>query len=262
MKNVLTIAGSDPSGGAGIQADIKTISAHNCYATSVITALTSQNTIGVKCVFNVPGNVFDSQLRTVLEDIHPDAIKIGMLGNEEIVEILCRILNELPARPPIVLDTIMISTSGHRLLTRNAIRMMCEGLFPLCSLITPNLPEAEYMLGENIQDMGKSAEALARHYGCNVLLKGGHSSGHVMTDYLCRKEGDIYTTISYEEQRIQSHNLHGTGCTLSSAIASNLALGKDLQTAVKDAKHYISKAIQAGSKFNIGHGNGPLWHFI
>lgn len=256
MKTVLTIAGSDSIGGAGIQGDIKTISALGCYAMSVVTALTAQNTDGVDGVFEIPGEFVKAQMKSVFSDIFPDAVKIGMLGNENIINAVSDVLENYNA-VNVVIDPVMVSTSGKSLLSKTGIDVLENRLFPLSDLITPNLPEAEALTGIKInsrKDMEKAAESLFDTCRGSVLLKGGHMSGSA-ADLLF--DGNAFTW--FESKRILNSNTHGTGCTLSSAIAVFLARGLNLKHSVLEAKKYISGAIADG--LDLGHGNGPLNHF-
>ena len=243
MEVVLTIAGSDSSAGAGIQQDLKTIVAHGCYGATVITSITSQNTLGVQASLTVPAGVVASQINAVLTDLEPAAIKIGMIPNkavaEAIVDELKPYLQQHPV--PVVYDPVMVSTSGFDLMQPDAIQYITTHLFPLCTLITPNMPEAA-RLGIILSPY-------------TYLLKGGHADGDVMTDVLHLPNG---TTAEYSTERIVTRNLHGTGCTLSSAIASNLALGCSIQDAVSKAKAFITAAIRRSADVNIGGGNGPI----
>lgn len=255
MKTALTIAGSDSGGGAGVQADIKTMTANGVYAMSVITALTAQNTIGLKSVMEVPPQFIREQLESVFDDIFPDAVKIGMIPNKDI---MCVIADEIEKYnvKNIVLDTVMISTSGTRLMEDSAILMLKKRLMPKASLVTPNIPEIEVLSGISInyrEDMVAAAKLISDIYGCAVLCKGGHFKGS--SDDL------LYCNGKYEwfnEKRIDNPNTHGTGCTLSSAIASNLAKGYDMTESVKRAKEYITGALKA--MLDLGKGNGPLHH--
>ncbi len=256
MKKVLTIAGSDCSGGAGIQADIKTMTVHKVYAMSVITALTAQNTTGITGVFDVSADFISQQLDSVFTDIMPNTIKIGMVSNVEAINCISESLIKYNAQK-VVVDPVMISTSGKKLLNDDAITALKEKLLPLSYLITPNIPEAEILSGIEIynkKDMEKAAEILYDFIGCNVLIKGGHSIGNA-DDLLYT--GDL---IWFNGSRIENNNTHGTGCTLSSAIASNLANGFSLIQSVKKAKEYVSDAIN--SKMDIGAGIGPLNHMF
>lgn len=254
MKTCLTIAGSDSSGGAGIQADIKTMSANGVYAMSVITALTAQNTTGVRAVEEVSEGFLASQMDAVFEDIFPDSVKIGMLSSSNIIKIISEKLKFYNAKN-IVLDPVMVATSGARLIKEDAVSSLTSLLFPLSRVITPNIPEAEILCGFNIQndaDMLKSAIAIYEKYGCAVLLKGGHNINDA-NDLLY--DGKEYW---FEGKRIDNPNTHGTGCTLSSAIASNLAKGFELKDAVKRAKDYISTCLAA--MLDLGKGRGPMAH--
>lgn len=260
---ILTIAGSDPSGGAGIQADIKTISALGGYAASVITAITAQNTLGVQAVFPLKKEEILSQLHSVLDDLRPQSIKLGMLPHTDCIDALTQILTKLLHKPVVVCDPVMISTSGRRLMATDAVEKLQSELFPLCTLITPNLHEASFLCQNEISHIDQMKEQvflLAQRYNTSILIKGGHLEGNRVCDVLY----DIHTSKIhiFESPRIHSHNLHGTGCTLSSAIATNLANGKNLVEAVGLAKQYMNQAIEYGKKLKIGQGNGPLWHFF
>lgn len=266
--SVLSIAGSDSGGGAGIQADIKAISATGSYAACAITAITAQNTLGVKEVFPVPVPVVCSQIRAVLEDITIDAVKIGMLYSADAIDSVAGTLSEFESRS-IVLDPVMVSTSGHRLIEEDAVRMLVCRLFPLCRVITPNIPEAEALTGMKIcssSDLRKVAEALfelARTKGKNpclsILLKGGHLESDCLLDLFFNAETGQF--IEFSKPRTDTVNTHGTGCTLSSALASFLAQGKELDEAVRLAETYISKAISSAVDYETGHGHGPVNHF-
>lgn len=255
MIPVLTIAGSDCSGGAGIQADIKTISAHRMYAMSVITALTAQNTTGVSAVSAVTGEMVKAQLDSVFTDIFPKAVKIGMLCNEEIVLAVAERLKFYKAEN-VVIDPVMLSTSGRALLDDKAVSAAEKELFPLARVVTPNIPEAVRLCGMEIrgaESVEKAAETLKRKYGCAVLIKGGHGTDGC-NDFLLDDKGYVFRS-----PRIENPNTHGTGCTLSSAIACGLAKGLPLSESVRLAKEYITGAIKDGMK--LGKGNGPLNHF-
>ena len=255
MKKVLTIAGSDCSGGAGIQADIKTMTANNVYAMSAITALTAQNTTGVTGIVNIAPEFVKSQLEMIFEDIFPDAIKIGMVSSPEIVEAIEYELIKYKAKN-IVLDPVMVATSGSNLVENSAIKIMQEKLFPLAKLITPNIPEAEVLSGIKIKDekdMERAAKIIYENHGCAVLLKGGHSINDA--NDLLYENGKAKWFFG---KRIDNKNTHGTGCTLSSAIASNLAKGYTPEESVQRAKNYISDALLA--MLDIGKGSGPLNH--
>lgn len=255
MKTCLTIAGSDSSGGAGIQADLKTMTVNGVYAMSVITALTAQNTLGVSGILDVSPEFITSQMDAVFTDIYPDAIKIGMVSSPEIVEAIAKSLEKYEAKN-IVLDPVMVATSGAVLLKEEAMDSLINRLIPLADVITPNIPEGEILVSmkiENEADMEKAAETIGEKYNCAVLLKGGHKVNDA-NDLLYRK-GDFKWFLS---ERIDNNNTHGTGCTLSSAIAANLAKGEDLNQAIKNAKEYLTGALRAG--LNLGKGSGPLMH--
>ena len=254
-KAVLTIAGSDSSGGAGIQADIKTMMANGVYAMSAITALTAQNTLGVAGILETAPEFLEKQLNCIFTDIRPDAVKIGMLCGADMIRAAAKKLREYHA-VNIVLDPVMVSTSGSRLLSREAVEEMKARMFPLADLVTPNIPEGEVLTGKRIEspeDMEKAAETIACTYGCAVLLKGGHQAGSA--DDLLYRDGSFRW---YPGRRIANPNNHGTGCTLSSAIASNLAKGFSMEEAVEKAKKYISGALEA--MLDLGRGNGPMDH--
>ena len=255
MKTVLTIAGSDCSGGAGIQADIKTITAHKLYAMSAITALTAQNTTGVYGIMDVTPEFLKNQLDCVFNDIYPDAIKIGMVSNVKLIEVIAERLKLINAKN-IVVDPVMISTSGSRLLEEEARQTLMTKLIPLATVITPNIPEAEVLSGmkiSTVEDMENAAAIIAGEYDGAVLVKGGHSLNDA-NDLLYWKGEKQW----FYGERIDNPNTHGTGCTLSSAIASNLAKGFSLLESVKLAKDYISGALKAN--LNLGKGSGPLDH--
>ncbi|HWP79717.1 MAG TPA: bifunctional hydroxymethylpyrimidine kinase/phosphomethylpyrimidine kinase [Candidatus Acidoferrum sp.] len=254
MKVVLTIAGSDSSGGAGIQADIKTIAAHGLYAESVITALTAQNTTGVYGILEAPPEFVAQELSCVFEDIPPDAVKIGMVSSVAIMEAIAQGLKKYKAKN-IVVDPVMVATSGGRLMADGATGGLAKHLFPLATVITPNLPEAEVLSGMEVKNRSGMLEAAKKVYheiGAAVLVKGGHL-GTCADDLLYDGAPVWFTT-----DRVDTKNTHGTGCTLSSAIAANLAMGADLATAVQNAKDYITGALNAG--LNLGKGCGPLDH--
>lgn len=257
MKTVLTIAGSDCSGGAGIQADIKTMIMNGVYAMSVITALTAQNTTGVFGIQESPVEFVDQQMDCVFQDIFPDAIKIGMLSSPEIMHHVAAGLQKYEARH-IVLDPVMVSTSGHRLMRKEAEETLQKELFPLAEVITPNIPEAEVLTGLKITDadsMELAARAISNEFHISVLLKGGHRVEDA--NDLLYTDGK---TQWLKGERIDNPNTHGTGCTLSSAIASNLAKGYDLTDSVIRAKSYLTDALRAG--LNLGKGSGPLDHSL
>lgn len=257
MKTALTIAGSDSSGGAGIQADLKTMTAHGVYGMSAITALTAQNTTGVCGILEVDKEFLIKQLDCIFTDIFPDSVKTGMLSSSEIIRIAADKLKEYKARN-IVVDPVMVATSGARLISEEAIGTLKEKLLGLADIITPNIPEAEVLSKIKIsskEDMIRAAEIIYKSFGCAVLCKGGHGISDA-DDLLFDSEG--YTW--FLGKRINNPNTHGTGCTLSSAIASNLAGGCDMKTSVKYAKEYISKALE--SMLDLGRGCGPLNHMF
>ncbi|MDL2243191.1 bifunctional hydroxymethylpyrimidine kinase/phosphomethylpyrimidine kinase [Bacteroidales bacterium OttesenSCG-928-K03] len=260
-KTVLTIAGSDSGGGAGIQADIKSISACGCYAMSAITALTVQNTLGVEDFMPVPPNIIEAQIKAVMTDIGADAVKIGMLSSSEIMLAVKNALKPYNLTN-IVLDPVMVSTSGHKLMNDEAIETLKHELLDIARVITPNIPEAEILLGEKIthQDqLPEFAMKLSNNRRVSVLLKAGHLDDEILTDVLYNAETD--SILKLESKRLYTKNTHGTGCTFSSALASFLAHGLDLESAVEKAKDYIYNAIEAGAKYSIGHGHGPVHHF-
>ena len=255
MKTALTIAGSDSGGGAGIQADIKTMMANGVYAMSAITALTAQNTTKVADIMEVTPQFLAEQLDCIFTDIRPDAVKTGMVASAELIKTIAEKLAEYQAKN-IVVDPVMVSTSGARLISEEAIETLKEKLFPLATVITPNIPEAEVlseMKISNEEEMIKAAEIISEKYGCAVLCKGGHQINDA--NDLLFKDG-TYTW--YNGKRINNPNTHGTGCTLSSAIAANLAKGFDLDASVKRAKDYISGALAA--MLDLGKGSGPMNH--
>lgn len=255
IKKVLTIAGSDSSGGAGIQADIKTVTAHKMYAMSVITALTAQNTTGVFGISKVSSNFVGRQLDSVFTDIFPDSVKIGMVPSAEIIDSIAEKLVAYDAKN-IVVDPVMVATSGSALIQGGCIDIMQKKLFPLATVITPNIPEAEVLSGikiKNADDMIKAAEKISKSYTGAILIKGGHLVNDA-TDLLFNKNEVKWFT----SERINNPNTHGTGCTLSSAIACNLAKGQDLSESIQSAKDYLSGALRA--QLNLGKGSGPLLH--
>ncbi len=259
---VLTIAGSDSGGGAGIQADIKAISATGSYAASAITAITVQNTLGVSDVFPVPASIVAAQINAVLEDIGADAIKIGMLNSEEVIKAIRCCLEHHKCKN-IVLDPVMVSTSGHRLIEEDAISSITTELVPLARVITPNIPEAEILAGEKItsqNDLPHIARKLSMNGHISVLMKAGHLSDDQLVDIFYNAEND--EIIELRSKRVHSPNTHGTGCTLSSAFASYLAQGMKLNDAARAAKDYIAGAIASGAQYSIGHGHGPVNHFF
>ncbi len=257
MKVVLSIAGSDSSGGAGIQADLKTMTCHGVYGMTAITALTAQNTLGVTQIVESSVDFLEAQIDACLKDIPADAVKIGMLPSAMQVRMVARKLKEYEVEN-IVVDPVMVATSGSKLMENSTPAVMAKLLFPMARVITPNIPEAEALTGDKItskETMEKAAKKLGLQYGCGVLVKGGHSVEDAC-DVLFEKGCITW----FDGKKIASENTHGTGCTLSSAIASNLALGYDLQTSINRAKAYISAAISAD--LNLGHGSGPLNHNV
>jgi len=259
---VLTIAGSDSSGGAGIQADLKTFSAHGCYGMTVITALTAQNTQGVTGIHPVPPEFVKQQLIAVLSDIGVDAVKIGMLYSTELIETIASTLSKFKVKK-IVLDPVMIAQSGDKLLQNDSIEAIKQVLIPQVDLITPNLPEAAVLVNRKIDTIEEIHDALIElsKLNCkNILIKGGHLTGNTSNDYLYLSEEK--RVVEFEGKRIETRNNHGTGCTLSSAIASNLAKGNSLIDSVSNSKKYIEGAIKSGASYLIGKGHGPVNHFF
>lgn len=255
MKTALSIAGSDCSGGAGIQADIKTMIANGVYAMSAITALTAQNTTGVTGIMEVSPEFLAKQLDAIFTDIFPDAIKTGMVSSSELIHVIATKIEQYNAKN-IVVDPVMIATSGARLISEEAIETLKKELFPKATVITPNIPEAEALTGMVIRtrdEMIQAAKRISEEFGCAVLLKGGHQV-HDANDLLYRNGGYVW----FNGKRIDNPNTHGTGCTLSSAIASNLAKGETLDCAVLYAKNYISGAL--GAMLDLGKGSGPMNH--
>ncbi|MDY0150052.1 MAG: bifunctional hydroxymethylpyrimidine kinase/phosphomethylpyrimidine kinase [Kiritimatiellia bacterium] len=260
-RRVLTIAGSDSGGGAGIQADLKTFAANGCYGMSVITALTAQNTLGVSGIHPVPVAFVEQQLDAVLGDIGADAVKIGMLFSVELIAAVARKLRDYDAQR-IVLDPVMVAKGGDRLLQEDAIAALKEHLFPLAEVITPNLPEAEDLLGRTISgraEMLAAGRDLVQWGPRYVLVKGGHADGHNSEDVLVASAGGEGTW--FGAARVATQNTHGTGCTLSSAIAAQLAQGLSVPDAVDKARDYIQQAIRAGAAYRLGQGHGPVHHF-
>ena len=255
MKAVLSIAGSDSSGGAGIQADIKTIASYGLYAETVITAITAQNTCGVRAVQDISPEVVGAQIDAVFEDIRPDAVKIGMVSSAQIINVIAERLRFHQARN-VVLDPVMVATSGSRLIDEAAVQVLKERLIPMADLLTPNVPEAEILSGIRInsqEDMEEAARIIGENCGCAVLCKGGHQ--HNDANDLLYRNGELRWFMG---KRIQNPNTHGTGCTLSSAIASNLAKGMEMDMAVEKAKAYLSGAL--GAMLDLGRGSGPMNH--
>ena len=255
MKTALTIAGSDSSGGAGIQADIKTMAANGVFAMSAITALTAQNTTGVTGIFETTPEFLAAQLDAVFTDIYPDAVKIGMVSSAPLIRTIAERLRFYEAKH-IVVDPVMVATSGSKLLRDDAITALTEKLLPMAEVVTPNIPEAEILSGLTITDaagMEAAARKISEQYGCSVLCKGGHKVNDA--DDLLWRDGKAQW---FHGERIANPNTHGTGCTLSSAIASNLAKGYDLTASVERAKAYISGCLSA--MLDLGHGSGPMNH--
>ena len=255
MHTALTIAGSDCSGGAGIQADLKTMTVHGVYGMSAITALTAQNTTGVTDILEVPPAFLTAQLDAIFSDIPPEAVKIGMVSSAALIEAIADSLARYSARN-IVVDPVMVATSGAALMVSDAMEALTSRLFPLATVITPNIPEAEALTGRTITsgaDMEAAAIALHQRYGCAVLVKGGHSVSDA-DDVLCGGEDCTW----FHGDRVDNPNTHGTGCTLSSAIAANLALGYSLPASIARAKAYLTGAL--GAMLDLGHGSGPVNH--
>ena len=255
MNTALTIAGSDSCGGAGIQADLKTMTTNGVYGMSAITALTAQNTTGVSDIYEVTADFLKAQLKAIFEDITPDAIKIGMVSSKDLIIAIAESLKKYNGKN-IVLDPVMVATSGARLISEEAIDALKSRLLPMATVLTPNIPEAEVLAGMKIQsqaDMIKAAEEIGTQYHCAVLCKGGHQLNDA-NDMLWRDGGYKW----FYGERIDNPNTHGTGCTLSSAIASNLAKGYDLDESVERAKKYISGALAA--MLDLGKGSGPMNH--
>lgn len=256
MKSVLSIAGSDSSGGAGIQADIKTIQAHLLFAQTAITALTAQNTTGVYGVFDVPPAFVAQQIDVVFDDIRPDAVKIGMVSSPAIVDAIAEALVRNEAEN-IVVDPVMVATSGSELSSSEAVIALREKLIPLATVITPNMPEAEVLFGSpigNREEQERAAREIAQAADVAVLVKGGHGENDA-NDVLARPDGSLTW---FEGERVDTANTHGTGCTLSSAIACGLAVGKSLEESVASAKRYVTGALAAG--LDLGRGSGPMNH--
>ena len=256
IASVLSIAGSDSSGGAGIQADIKTIAAHKLFAQTAITALTAQNTLGVAGVFDVPAEFVEAQIDAVFEDIRPDAVKIGMVSSAEIVRTIASALKHHGAEN-VVVDPVLVATSGDRLAAGGVADALRTELFPLATVITPNMPEAEALTGKAVEthaDQEAAARDLLATGAHAVLVKGGHAEGEAY-DVLALADGTLH---GFTLPRVETNNTHGTGCTLSSAIACGLAQGLALEDAVRQAKEYVTGALSAC--LQLGHGNGPVDH--
>ncbi len=260
-KRVLTIAGSDSGGGAGIQADLKTFSACGCFGMSAITAITAQNTCGVTDIHPVPVTTLEAQIRAVMDDIGVDAIKIGMLHSKEVIHCVASVLKGYDCKK-IVLDPVMVATSGDPLIREDAVEAMKENLLPLVKVITPNIPEAEILTGKKItgdREALAAARQFSNAFSISVLVKAGHLEGDRLIDVLWEDESQ--KVFRYENKRISTGNTHGTGCTLSSAIAAYLAQGFPLEEAVMLAEKYLHAAIAEGSEYRIGKGHGPVHHF-
>ncbi|MBI0082649.1 bifunctional hydroxymethylpyrimidine kinase/phosphomethylpyrimidine kinase [Commensalibacter sp. M0402] len=259
IKNILTIAGTDPSGGAGIQADIKTFSALRTYAMSVITAVVAQNTQGVRSFQIMDPKMVADQIDAIFQDIHVDAVKIGMLGNELIVRIVAQKLREYNVAK-VVIDPVMVAKSGDHLINDAAVNALKDELFPLATLITPNIPEACVLLNRDdpitMLEMKEEAQKLLSFGSHWVLLKGGHLEGFNCLDVLCNKN-EIF---DYEDERVLTNNNHGTGCTLSSAITALIPV-MEIPDAVREAKTYLGHALKAGNQLQVGKGHGPVNHF-
>ncbi len=255
MKTALTIAGSDSCGGAGIQADIKTMTMNGVYAMSAITALTAQNTLGVRAIQEATPEFLQQQIDAVFEDIRPDAVKIGMVASSELIRVIADRLRYYEAKN-VVVDPVMVASSGSSLMKTDAVQVLCRELLSLAAVVTPNIPEAQVLAGipiESKEAMRKAAEIIGDTYGCAVLLKGGHSINDA--NDLLYIQGKYQW---FEGKRIDNPNTHGTGCTLSSAIAANIAKGYELEESVKRAKEYISGALAA--MLDLGQGSGPMNH--
>lgn len=255
MKTMMTIAGSDSSGGAGIQADIKTATSLGVFATSAITSITAQNTTGVKAVYDLSPEAVASQMTAIMEDIPPDAVKIGMVSSAEIIKTIAERLKDYEGS--VVLDPVMVATSGSPLLKEEAEATLKEVLMPIATLVTPNIPEAERLVSKKITTIDEQIEAakeIAEDYGVAALVKGGHGLGDAV-DILY--DGEVHR---FKKPMLDNPNTHGTGCTLSSAIASHLALGFSPEEAVKLSKEYVFDAIADG--LNLGHGHGPINHMV
>lgn len=263
IHSILTIAGSDCSGGAGVQADVKTISAIGCYAASAITAVTVQNTLGVKDVFAIPAEVVKAQIEAVLNDLPIEAIKIGMVTDGNIIKMLTELLPQYP-NIPVVFDPVLVSSNGYPLVEPKTLDIIRQALIPCCTLVTPNIPETEKLSGQTVTTLAdmETAGRLIMQTGCKaVLIKGGHLSGNEKTDILLTGQNptDIYR---FNAKQINSSNTHGTGCTLSSAIAAYMALGLPLTEAVQEGKNFLTAAMESAQDIYFGHGHGPLNHFF
>lgn len=261
-RRVLTIAGSDPSGGAGLQADLKTFAACGCYGASAVVAVVDENTVGVTGIHRIPVDFVTGQIRSVLDDIGADAIKIGMLHSSKLIHAVRDTIARYPIKN-IVLDPVMVATSGDPLLEPDAVATLRDALMPHVRIITPNIPEAELLLGEKIESQESLPDTTRKLSelcgGVSVLLKAGHLRATELTDVFYNAESGRH--IILRSRRCDTANTHGTGCTLSSAFAAFLAHGNDLDRAARLAKDYITAAIEAGAEYTIGHGNGPVHHF-
>lgn len=258
---VLSIAGSDSSGGAGIQADLKTFSSLGVYGATAITTITAQNTQGVHSQFALPPQMVYDQIIAVIDDLHPSFVKIGMLSNAEIVRVVAESLSQYSI--PIILDPVIVSTSGHRLLSIEAQEVLKEKLLPMSALITPNIPEMKALTDmplSSFEEKQMAAQRLMNHGVKAVLLKGGHEEGNTKTDILFTQSANGIESTIFTATTISTLNIHGTGCTLSSAITAFLARGLCLNDAITEAKNYITNAITAGADIKIGHGSGPVNH--
>lgn len=258
---VITIAGSDSGGGAGIQADLKTFAALGCYGSSAITAVTVQNTLGVQAIHSIPAEIVEGQIRAVMDDIKPAAVKVGMVHTPELASIINETLKNYPG-VPVIFDPVMVSTSGHKLILDDTIAALKAGLIVSADLLTPNLDEAVLLCGKRIKSLEDMLEAakLLIGFGCKaVLLKGGHLNGPIMYDVYVSTEG--FSAV-FNAAHIQTRNTHGTGCTLSAAIAAKLALGYSMIQAIESAKSYLSSALEHGRDVQTGAGSGPLNHFF
>ncbi len=255
IPNILSIAGSDPSGGAGVQADLKTFAALGCYGMAAITSLTAQNTMGVRSVIDVPDRFVKDQIAAIFDDIDVSAVKIGMLSNVDIINAVADCLEKYKPHN-IVLDPVMVASSGKALITSDAVLVMKERLIPLCDVLTPNIPEAEKLSRKSVIDMERSAQGLLELGSRAVYLKGGHLKGLVVRDVLAYDD----EVKIFEAPRVDTVNTHGTGCTLSAAIAAYLALGESLPDSCRLAKQYLSCALENAHKLNVGSGCGSVHH--
>ncbi|WP_209403409.1 bifunctional hydroxymethylpyrimidine kinase/phosphomethylpyrimidine kinase [Pseudozobellia sp. WGM2] len=259
-RSVLSIAGFDGSGGAGIQADIKTTSALGCYSTSVLTALPVQNTTGVQSIYPIPTKAISEQIESIFDDIFPDAVKIGMVHTSELVETIVSSLKKYK-KVPLVFDPVMVATSGHKLIEDATIDIIIEKLIPLADVITPNLDEASILAEmpiDNVEDMYKAGEMIQKLGVHSLLLKGGHLKTDKLTSLYFSEDGKVH---EFHFEKFETNNTHGSGCTLSSAIASFLARGESLLEAIESGQNYVHQAILNGKDVRVGGGNGPLNHF-